>query len=221
MYIKKSILIIISCIVAILCLLVVYFNYKARNSALKTIETTESEGKYTQMYYEREFNALKKENRELYDSLKNQKDNISSVVRFKYKNKYFTDTVFVNNNVNIPEIVRELPDNTYTYSSESDTLSYRLQVNSKVEPNWYMLQAEVNDEFTIVNKEYANGQQMTVIESQDHGEISDITAWQKPNKRKWYQRFAVGPAVSVGYDPVNRNVGITIGVGVTYDLLGK
>ena len=221
MYIKKSILIIISCIIALLCGLVVYFNYKSYNKTVQHIETIGDEEKVIQHYYEREFSSLKKENEELYDSLKAQKKEIESLSQFHYKIKYVTDTVFIHPEEELSEALKDLPDKTYTYSSETDTLSYELQINGKSEPNWYKLNAEVKDKFTIVNKDYHNGLMSTVIESQNRGEITDVTAWQKPKSTKWYQRFAFGPTVSVGYDPVNRNVGIVIGVGVTYNLLGK
>lgn len=221
MFIKKSVLIIIASLVVILCGLVVYFNDKSANNAVEYIETVRQDGMYTQYYYDKEFNALKKENKELYDSLKKQKKEIESLSQFQYKVKYKTDTVFIENKEPLPELVQELTDKTYTYNSETDTLSYELEINSKLEPNWYKLSAEVKDKFTIVNKDYGNGQQATFIESDNKGEISDVTLWQKRKTTKWYNRFSFGPTVSVGYDPVNRNVGVVVGVGVTYNILGK
>ena len=217
--VNKYVFIVIGVIIAILCVLVIYFNHKAASNALKVIDTFEQDGIYSQVYYEREFNALKEENKQLYDSLKNQKDKITSVAQFKYKKIFVTDTVYIENE--IPSGLESLPDNTYVYSSDTDTVSYELQINSKVEPNWYQLKAEINDKFTIVNKDYGNGQQVTTVETDSNAELSDFTAWQKPQTKKWYQRFAVGPTVSAGFDPINRNVGFTIGVGITYDILTK
>ena len=133
--------------------------------------------------------------------------------------KYKTDTVYIQ--PELPEVVKELPDSTYTYKSETDTLSYELQINSKVEPNWYSLEAEVNEEFTIVNKQYDSGLLTTTITTENSGDIYDVTNWQKVHKKKWYNNFSFGPSVSIGYDPINRNLGVVVGVGVTYNILGK
>ena len=206
-------------IILFLCGYVVYLNHKA-NSSIQTIETmTNNDSKYTQFYYEREFESLKRENRELYDSLKQQKEYITHLEQFSYRVEYRTDTVFTE--AEIPDIVKELDDETYTYSNETDSLSYELQVNAKVEPNWYKLNVGVNDNFTIVSKQYADGSMSTTIESEHKGEIDNITAWQKSYNRKWYQRFGFGPSVTVGYDPINRNFGMMVGVSLTYDIFGK
>lgn len=193
---------------------------KKMHTNIQTIETmVNKDDKVTQFYYEREFKALKKENKELYDSLKSQKDYITSLEKFAYRIEYRTDTIFTE--ADIPEVIQDLPDNTYVYESETDSLSYELQVNAKVEPNWYTLNVGVKDDFTIVNKRFADGSMTTTVESEHHGEITDITAWQKPTKRKWYQRFSFGPSVTVGYDPINKNFGTMVGVSLTYDILGK
>lgn len=187
---------------------------------IETIETVSTQdNKYTQYYYEREFKALKDENKALYDSLKNQQDYITSLQQFSYNKSY--NTGIVDTKPEIPQEVEELPDSTYYYANETDSISYELNVNSKVEPNWYSLNFEVNDKFTIVNKEYQDGRLTTSIESEHQGEITDITAWQKPSSTKWYKRFAIGPSISVGYDPINRNCGVMVGFSVTYNILGK
>lgn len=221
MFINKTILVIIACVIALLCGIVVYLNYKSYNETARYIETVQRDDITMQFYYEREFNALKKENKELYDSLKKQKKDIESLSQFQYKVKYKTDTVFITSEEPLPEVLKELPDKTYTYNSETDTLSYKLEINSKLEPSWYTLTTEVKDKFTIVNKDYGNGQQVTSIESANKGDISDVTSWQKPKSKKWYQNFSFGPTVSVGYDPVNKNVGVVVGVGLTYNIFGN
>ena len=220
MYINRIVLYVVFIVVAILCGLVVYLDNKARSTAEQIIYTVEQDGISTKHYYEREFSSLKKENKELYDSLKRQKKEIESLLQFRYKKKYATDTVYVEKKEPLPEVLSDLPDNTYTYNSETDTLTYKLEVNSKTEPNWYRLSAEVNDKFTVVNKNHGDGNQSTSIESQN-GEVFDITAWQKANKKKWHNKFSFGPTVSIGYDPVNRNAGVVIGVGITYNIWEK
>lgn len=215
----KIVVIVLAVFLLILCGYIVHLNRKIEKN-VQTIETvTTQDNKYTQFYYEREFKELKKENKELYDSLKNQQDYITSLSRFNYKVHHTVDTVLIEKNEPLPSEVENLSDSTYHYANETDSLSYDLLINSKVEPNWYALDVDVKDEFTIVNKQYADGRLATNIESNHKGEISDITSWQKPTKKKWYQRFAVGPAVTVGYDPINKNAGLVVGVSATWNIL--
>lgn len=218
--VNKYVLLLLDAVILTLGILVFYYNKKANTSAEKLIEVVEQDGKYIQRYYERQFSELKKENQQLYDSLKNQKKEIESLTQFKYRVKYSTDTVFITKEEPLDKEIENLPDNTYAYESDTDTLSYKLEINSKTEPNWYRLSADIKDKFTIVNKDYGNGYQSTTIET-ENGQISDITSWQKPKSSKWYNRFSFGPTIGVGYDPINKNPGIFIGVGVTYNIVGK
>ena len=40
----------------------------------------------------------------------------------------------------------------------------------------------------------------------------------KERKRTWRDRISIGPSATVGYDPFNKQWGVTIGVGVSIDL---
>ena len=87
---------------AVICFLggyVFYLNKKV-HTKIEVIETVASNnGKYTQFYYEREFESLKLENKALYDSIKNQKKFVTSVQQFSYTKKYKVDTVYVEKQV--------------------------------------------------------------------------------------------------------------------------
>ncbi len=206
-------------IIGFLTVYILYLNNQVHKK-IENIETVSTQdSKYTQYYYEREFKALKNENKALYDSLQSQKEYITSLQQFKYKKQY--DTGVVKTEPKIPEEIKEIPDSTYHYANETDSISYKLDVNSKVEPNWYALNFSVNDKFTIVNKQYNDGRMATTVESQNNGEITEMTSWQKSTSTKWYNRFVIGPSVTVGYDPINRNCGVVIGFSVTYNILGK
>lgn len=103
-------------------------------------------------------------------------------------------------------------------SEPNDTFQYKLNVNSYTEPNWYEIQAKVKNKFTIVNKE-ENGVNHTTIGSNNGGTITDVTAWkQDKTKKTFWDRISVGPAVTAGYDPINRQLGMTIGVGIGLNL---
>lgn len=173
-----------------------------------------------------EFKALKKKNKELYDSLKKYKDNVQYVVQFKYKKEYVVDTVYVAKEQgdvfaydDNHELVA-LKDSVYEYKSDQDTINYNLKIASKVEPTWYSMNLGVSERFTIVNKQYGD-QNVTTIHTDGEGEVTDVTTFNKKKKTNIWERFAIGPSVSGGYDVVNKKVGVQIGVGVTYNLLPK
>ena len=216
---------IIEILIVIIVGLVAYFNHELEKKQKKIdeIEYTDSTGTYNKIYYEKKFKELKKENRELYDSLKKYKDKIDYIVQFYHEKEYNTGQVTTKPNiidsvvydtipVTIPQIAK-----TYEYISEpNDTFQYKLNVNSFIEPNWYSIQAKVKNKFTIVNKE-ENGVNHITIEPGNGGQITDVTTFKK-KKRTFWDRFAFGPSVTAGYDVVNKDFGIMVGGSATFDL---
>lgn len=217
---------IIAFLIIVIVGLVAYLNYKLHEKQKKIdeIEFTDTTGTYHKVYYEKKFKELKKENRELYDSLKQYKDKIDYIVQFYHEKEYNTGQ---NNNkpvvkdsvvndtgfIKIPNVSR-----TYEYTSEpNDTFQYKLNVNSFTEPNWYSIQAKVKNKFTIVNKEEGDVNHI-VINPENGGTITDPTVWKKKDKKTFLDRFSVGPSVTGGYDIVNKQWGIMAGVSVTYNL---
>lgn len=185
------------------------------------VEAIDSTNTYSKVYYDTEISNLKKKNKELYDSLQVNRDKVSYLLQFKYQKEYTTGVVHVKDKnqtsteqTTIPTI--EEKDSTYTYSSvPNDTMMYKLQVNSSREPNWYSLNVKMSDRFTIVNKSDDNGLNVITIDPQNNGSISDVTTFKKKQKKTFFQHFHVGPSVTAGYDPINKQWGVMIGVGVT------
>ena len=185
------------------------------------VEAIDSTNTYSKVYYDTEISNLKKKNKELYDSLQVNRDKVSYLLQFKYQKEYTTGVVHVKDKnqasteqTTIPTI--EEKDSTYTYSSvPNDTMMYKLQVNSSREPNWYSLNVKMSDRFTIVNKSDDNGLNVITIDPQNNGNISDVTTFKKKQKKTFFQHFHVGPSVTAGYDPINKQWGVMIGVGVT------
>jgi hypothetical protein len=206
--------------------LVAYFNYKLHEKQKKIdeIEFTDTTGTYHKVYYEKKFKELKKENRELYDSLKQYKDKIDYIVQFYHEKEYNTGQVHTKPNVidsvvydTIPVSVPQIAK-TYEYINEpNDTFQYKLNVNSFTEPNWYSIQAKVKNKFTIVNKE-EGGMNHITIEPGNGGMITDPTVWKKKEKRGFWNRFSFGPGVTAGYDPINKRFGVVVGASATFNL---
>ena len=217
---------IIAILIALIVGLVAYFNYELqkKQKQIEEIEFTDTTGTYHKVYYEKKFKELKKENRELYDSLKQYKDKIDYIVQFYHEKEYNTGQVHTKPNiidsvvydtvpVTIPQIAK-----TYEYLSEpNDTFQYKLNVNSFIEPNWYSIQAKVKNKFTIVNKEEGGANHIT-IKPENGGTITDPTVWKKKEKRGFFNRFSFGPGVTAGYDPINKQWGVVFGASVTLDL---
>lgn len=168
--------------------------------------------RYTAIYYDRTIESLKKTNEELYDSIKIYKEQIDYLVQFKYQKKYVVDTVYCDTTS-----VKKSDIKTFEYKNEpNDTLSYKLTLGSEKEPSWYKLDVDVSDNFTIINKKEGDFN-VTTIDPTNKGNISDVTVI-KQDKSSFLDNFAFGPSVTTGYDVVNKNFGIMVGVSITYKI---
>lgn len=199
---------------------------KETKRLVEEVEYYDSLNRYNKIYYETTFSALKETNRQLYDSLKQYKDQVEFLVQFTHEKDYNTgkvttkptikdSVVYDTIPVTIPQVAR-----TYEYLSEpNDTFQYKLNVNSFTEPNWYSIQAKVKNKFTIVNlQDTPDGPNHLIIDGGNNGTISDVTVFKKKEKRKFWDRFSVGPSITSGYDLVNKQWGIMAGVSATFDL---
>jgi hypothetical protein len=205
----------------------VWFAYDCKektNKLVEEIEYYDSLNNYHKVFYSKTFKELKKENKELYDSLKQYKDKIDFIVQFTHEKNYQTGKVETKPNIvdsviyDTIKVSETLMAKTYEYNSESnDTFQYKLNINSYTEPNWYSLNVRTKNKFTIVNKE-EGGVNHTTIGSNNGGTISDVTLFNKKEKRKFLSRFSVGPSVTAGYDIINKQWGIMAGASVTFDL---
>ena len=201
-----------------------YKQYQESSRLVDEIEYYDSLNTYNKVYYSKTFSSLRKENKELYDSLKQYKDKIDYIVQFYHEKEYNTghstnkpnikdSTVYDTIPMVIPQIAK-----TYEYISEpNDTFQYKLNVNSFTEPKWYSIQAKVKNKFTIVNKEDGDANHVT-IKPDNGGIVSDVTVFKKKEKRTLLNRVSLGPTITGGYDPINKQWGIMVGFGVGLDL---
>ena len=56
------------------------------------------------------------------------------------------------------------------------------------------------------------------IESSNDGRIINETVYRDKPKRSIGKRFAIGPAVTSGYDIINHRWGIMLGASITFDI---
>ena len=191
--------------------------FLGRNDVKRERELAKDET-YVRIYESQTIEALKKKNRELYDSL-----NVvsaykpESAIQFKYKYRYRTDTIykteFVTEYVYLDN--GEIADSVYHYSKDNDTIKTDIDVKAQ-NLEWVNVNAEINDKFMIISR-VNNGQVETTINHSTNGEISDVTMWHK--KRSFKDRLFLGPSINAGYDPVSKRFSPTIGLSFGIDLL--
>lgn len=182
----------------------------------KEIEYVDSNKTYNKIHMDAEFSKLKKENKELYDSLKKSRDIIDYLIQFDYEKSYSSgkvETSSKNDNASVSI------SHDYVYESEpNDSFEYKLTINSEKEPNYYQLDTKIKQRFTIAN-EHDKGMNHTTIKEDGKGDISNVTVFHNKEKKKFIDRFAVGPSITVGYDPLNKNMGCMVGVSLTFNIL--
>lgn len=207
-----------------------YYKYTNYRKA-KVIEYVDSTGTYHRQYNEGDFNDLKKENKELYDSLKKYKDKIDFLTQFNYDKSYNSGKVIVQTKeVQTPTYVKnedgQYVENieeakTYEYENEpNDSINYKLQINSTREPNWYSLNVKLHDKITIVNKDEGNGVNHLTIETDNKADISNVTTFKKKKKKNIFNKIAIAPGVFYGYDIKSKQMGYGVGITIGYNIFG-
>ena len=216
---KIDVNVIINAILIIALCLLGWQNFKQNEMIDKqTVQLTSKntdDNKSTTIVYEQKLESLKKINRDLYDSLKIYKDEIDYLVQFKYKKDYvIQDTITKIDTTNINEI------NEYTYSNKekNDTLNYQLKIGSKIEPNWYTINFQIADKFTIVNKEINDINETTIQPSTNNGQITDVTVLKQKEKFNLKDKVAIGPSITSGFSIVDKKFDVIVGISATLDL---
>lgn len=219
--------------IILFALSVLLFGYYKLMDQLKpqSIEYVDSESIYHKQYREANFNKLKKENKELYDSLKKYKDQIDFLVSFNYDKSYNSGKVTVKTKeVKVPVYVKDSDgqyvekveeSKTYEYENEpNDSINYKLQINSTREPNWYSLNVKLHDKVTVVNKDEGNGVNHLTIETDNKANVSDVTVFKKKEKKNIFNKVAIVPGIYYGYDVKNRQMGYGVGITIGYNIFG-
>lgn len=156
-------------------------------------------------YPSSDFELLKRENKLLYDELKDAKGNITEVVRWKTRIQY----------VDSGKVREIMPDDSlFRFKKESDTISYKLDITASSVAN-YNLDFKLNNQFTIVKREDRKGNNQLDINSGMNGNITDVTAWSK-RKKEFPISFGIG--VGAGYGLINNKPDIFVGATITYKI---
>lgn len=179
------------------------------------VEYVDSNGVYHQLYTIGNFESIKKIDEELYDSLKKTQDEIDYLLQFNYQKHFNTGQVIITpNDTNYQDSIQ-----IFEYeNNKNDTFQYHLAIGATKKPVWYALDVTLNDKLTVIDKAVNDNMSHTTIDSESDAVISDAVIYKKKNATTFWQRFHFGPAVVVGYDPINNNFGMMIGAGIAFDL---
>lgn len=192
----------------LIVLLSLYCVYLGReNKKMSTFHEIKRENTYLKIYDSQSIEALKKENKALYDTIKQLK-NVESAIQIEYVYKYKSDTVFV-----YDDKMSLRPDSVYHYENNSDSINYVLDIKAN-NLKWHKLNLSVNDRFTLITKE--NNDKIETSIDTDYGKIENTTMWHK--KKSWKDRIVVGPSIGAGYGMINKNFDFFVGGSVTVDL---
>ena len=182
---------------------------KSDNDFIKDTEY-QKEQAYVKIYESQTIESLKKENRELYDSIRRLND-VESAIEIRYKYKYVTDTITKT------EFVYNTNDSVYHYRNDNDTITCDIDVKAN-NLEWIQNRFTINDRFMIINRE-KDGMNQTFINHGENTTVDAVDTWHRiEDKQKWHKNFHLGIQAGFGYGVFNRKPDIFIGVGVSYDL---
>ena len=190
------------------------------NEKLKKERDRARDEVYVKIYESQSIEALKKKNKELYDSLQTANSRKpESALEIRYKYKFLTDTITKTKFVEVqPELEADSNFTVYHYESDNDTIQTKIDVMAQ-DLQWVNVNAVIHDKFTIINRVGTDGTVETTIGHSANTEIEHVDAWHR--KKTWKDNLFIGPSVSAGYDPFNKQFGFLIGVSVGYNLWRK
>lgn len=196
----------ITTLVIISSLILCYKNYKYQkrvDSLTKDVEFyIDSLNRYVKLYPSTEFSKLKKENKELYNKIK-EKENLITAIEFEWKYKY----------EGLEQRVDDFQkgDSLYRFTEQTDTVGYKLDIWATHVAK-YKLDFNLTNRFILTHQQVGSDNRME-INSYLPGKIQDVTIWTKPNKKP---RFGFGVSIGAGYGLFNKQFDIFMGVTGTY-----
>lgn len=196
----------ITTLVIISSLILCYKNYKYQkrvDSLTKDVEFyIDSLNRYVKLYPSTEFSKLKKENKELYNKIK-EKENLITAIEFEWKYKY----------EGLERRVDDFQkgDSLYRFTEQTDTVGYKLDIWATHVAK-YKLDFNLTNRFILTHQQVGSDNRME-INSYLPGKIQDVTIWTKPNKKP---RFGFGASIGAGYGLFNKQFDIFVGVTGTY-----
>ena len=199
---------IIKLVLIVLMSVTIIVLWKNNGELKSSYEAYKKDGTYVKTYQSQTIKELKKQNKELYDSIKDIK-NVKQAVIIKYKYKYNGETIYVD---------RTLPieNNIYKFTKNTDTISYVLTVKSDT-IDWYKLDFSLNDKLTLINREENGNNEVTINTSNGGSTIIGTEIFnKKENKNSFINRFSWGIQIGVGHGLIHKKTDVYVGVGASF-----
>ena len=206
---KQKIIQIIQWLMIILLAISCFYFWRLSNDSKENLIKDEitfdkNERQTVNISNDKTLSELKKENEELYDSIRKLSD-VKEAIQVKYVLKRDIDTVYMNNTY-IPT------DSIYHYAQNSDTINYNLDIKGK-DVEWFKLDFSIQDSLMLVTRS-ANGQNETTISHTTNTSIKDVTVFvpKKKFSQKVKENVYFGVGVGAGYGFFNKKPDIYIGI---------
>lgn len=181
------------------------------NERVRRDKNVAKEKTYIKIYDSQAIEALKRKNKELYDSLMVVSDKEpESAVIIKWKYKYITDTIYAESFV-------QDKDSIYHYVEDNDTLRTEVDVAAR-ELAWLRISHSFNNRFMLINRIADNGTVETTINHSPNVEIQGVDAWHIKKPKTLKDRLFIGPSIQGGYDPIRKQATFSVGLSAGYDL---
>lgn len=214
---KKIIYIVQWVLIALLALILIFTWIFKKSDNLVTDLESKTEQTYIKVYESDEIKSLKKQNKELYDSIK-KLSNVESGIEIRYKYKYQTDTIWVTDFIKEETAQKDSSINQpiiYQYTADNDTVRYDMEIKAR-DLLWARGNFTINDKFQIINRE-KDGQNELIVNHGKNTEIEGVDAWHRvEDKQKWYKNFHFGVQLGAGYGVINRKFDVFVGAGLIY-----
>ena len=208
---KQKIIQIIQWLMIILLAISCFYFWRSSNDSKgnlikEEITFDKNEKQTVNISNDKTWGELKRENEELYDSIRKLSD-VKEAIQVKYVLKRDIDTVYINNTY-IPI------DSIYHYAQNSDTINYNLDIKGK-DVEWFKLDFSIQDSLMLVTRS-ANGQNETTISHTTNTSIKDVTVFvpKKKFSQKVKENTYFGVGVGAGYGVFNKKPDIYIGINV-------
>ena len=206
---KQKIIQIIQWLMIILLAISCFYFWRLSNDSKENLIKDEitfdkNERQTVNISNDKTLSELKKENEELYDSIRKLSD-VKEAIQVKYVLKRDIDTVYMNNTY-IPT------DSIYHYAQNSDTINYNLDIKGK-DVEWFKLDFSIQDSLMLVTRS-VNGQNETTISHTTNTSIEDVTVFvpKKKFSQKVKENIYFGVGVGAGYGVFNKKTDIYIGI---------
>lgn len=210
-------------IIGLLAMLVIQgVSYNQMKKDLVTSVEYNQENTHVRIYESQRVDKLKRENRELYDSIA-KLQNVESAMVINFSQHYKTDTIDADRFqvktdtayiVDDDNAISQQVDTIYQYTQDNDTVNLSIDIKAK-DLQWVNAEFTLHDKFMIINREKDDVNQ-TFIHHSPNTTIDGTTMWHRKENEKWYKKFTISPQVGVGYGIMHNKFDVYVGVGIGY-----